>query len=62
MLHDTVDVDKMLQFDQSGDPLNNQNVLLDLDEQNYSSLRAHQRRHINQSIKQEQSVNLAQNN
>jgi len=35
-LFDTVDVDKMLQFDRSGDPLNNENLLIDMEEANYS--------------------------
>lgn len=51
MLHDTVDVDKMLQFDKSGDPLNDQNILLDLDEKNYLSIREHNRRLLNKSIR-----------
>ena len=50
-LGDTVDVDKMLQFDKSGDPLNDQNMLIDLDENNFSSLREHNRYYLHQSIK-----------
>jgi len=62
MLGDTVEVeDKMLQFDKQGNPLNDQNLLIDLDEKNFSKLRAHQRSHLHKSIKQEHSLNLAQN-
>jgi hypothetical protein len=37
-LFDTVDVDKMNQYDSSGDPLNNEDVLIDMAEEslNYS--------------------------
>jgi hypothetical protein len=46
-LDDTVEVeDKMFMFDKSGDPLNDKNLLIDLDESNYSSLRATQRKHL----------------
>jgi hypothetical protein len=43
MLYDTVDVDKMLQFDKTGDPLNDQNMLIDLDENNFGALKERQR-------------------
>jgi len=36
MLWDTVDVDKMEMFEKSGDPLNNENLLIDMDENDYS--------------------------
>lgn len=36
MLWDTVDVDKMLKYDHGGDPLNNENVLIDMDENDYA--------------------------
>ncbi len=40
-LQDTVDVDKMLQFDKTGNPLNNQNLLIEMEEksQSFSQLR-----------------------
>lgn len=61
-LRDTVDIDKMLIFDKTGDPLNDQNLLLDIDENNFSSLREQQRKHLHSSIKQEEALSLAQNN
>jgi hypothetical protein len=52
MLDDTVDVDdKMFKFDKSGDPLNDQNILLDLDESSYSSLKEYNRKLLHTSIK-----------
>lgn len=41
----------MLQFDKSGDPLNDQNMLIDLDENNFASVREQNRFFLHQSIK-----------
>ena len=60
-LSDTVDVDKMLLIDQSGNALNDENLLLDLEETSYSKLRAYQKSHINKFLRQQDSLNLAQN-
>jgi len=49
MIHDTVDVDKMQQFDSN--PMNDQNVLLEMDEANFSSLREHNSKLLHTSIK-----------
>ena len=53
----------MLQFDKSGDPLHDSNLLIELDEnqQNFSNLRSQNRKNLHTSIKQEEAVNLAQN-
>lgn len=51
MLYDTVDVEKLKKYDSSGDPLSDENVLIDMDEASYAEVRAYQRSHINKSIR-----------
>ena len=50
-LEDTVDVNKFYNFAKTDLSLSQDNLLLEVEENNYASLREHNRRHLTQSMK-----------